>query len=74
MKFVTSLAQVRIIDTQIPPFRNDVYKYFQLPNHSSLQLPLKTYVCKYLNPPDHSCLVNIAISWIFISLKCQQVQ
>jgi len=25
------------------------------------------------NPPDHSCLVNIAIPRVFISLKCQQV-
>ena len=57
MKFVTSLAQVRIIDTQIPPFRNDVYKYFQLPNHSSLQLPLKNGVCKYFQPPRQYLLI-----------------
>ena len=25
------------------------------------------------NPPDHICLVNIAIPRVFISLKCQQV-
>jgi len=36
IKIVTSLAQVKIIDTQMP-LRNDDYKItFKLPNHSSI--------------------------------------
>ena len=37
----------------VPTLRNDVYKYFQTPNHSTLlELPLKNDVYKYFQLPN----------------------
>ena len=52
IKFVTSLAQVKIIDTRMP-FKNNDYKItFKLPNHSSsLELSLKNDGYQYFPTP-----------------------